>query len=38
MLPLSDVVANIVAGAISEAGYTTTKPLSAVAQTDACGF
>ena len=38
MLPLSDVVANIVAGAISEAGYTTTKPLLAVAQIDACGF
>ena len=38
MLLLSDVVANIIAGAISEAGYTATNPLLAVAQIDACRF
>ena len=38
MLPLPDVVANIIAGAISEAGYTAANPLSAVAQIDACRF
>ena len=38
MLLLSDVVANIIAGAISEAGYTAASPLLAVAQIDACRF
>ena len=36
MLLLSDVVANIIAGAISEAGYTAANPLLAVAQIDVC--